>query len=270
MQPLSGKIDYVSFFTMSASNKVEMGTEKGKVDAHRALASESRQALLKALARRRGPLDATEAGRAVQLHRNTARVHLRKLASAGMVRAVVERRTTPGRPRVLYQLVSPAAENHLEPSRNVNYRELARVLADQLATDVRAHEKAKAAGRSWAAAMAVEGMPRRRLSSNEAIEAISRVLNVQGFDPEPRTAGDEATIYLRRCPFADVAQELRSVICGVHLGMISAGFDELDSPVTVAGLDSFVSTDPLLCVVRLEDRPRRRRTLIRNDSRGRA
>ncbi|MGA7835028.1 MAG: helix-turn-helix domain-containing protein [Acidimicrobiales bacterium] len=255
---------------MSASNTRKPTAGRAHVAAHRALASESRQALLHALAQSKRPLDASEAGRAVHLHRNTARVHLRKLASVGLVRAVFEYRTTPGRPRVLYQLVPSNDDRDIELSRDVNYRELARVLADQLATDAQAQQKAEAAGRSWAAAMAADEMPHRRLSSREAIDTIAKVLHAQGFDPEPRAEGDASGIYLRRCPFADVAQELRSVICAVHLGMISAAFDELDSPVSVAGLDSFVSTDPLLCVVHLEDRRRRRTTNIRYGVRRRA
>ena len=68
--------------------------------AYRALASESRQALLAALRRVDKPLDADEAGAAVGLHPNTARVHLELLCSAGVLERRTEDRTKRGRPRV--------------------------------------------------------------------------------------------------------------------------------------------------------------------------
>jgi predicted ArsR family transcriptional regulator len=240
---------------MNMSNTNEVPGKSAKVATHRALASESRQALLGVLRRRRGPIDATEAGEAVDLHRNTARVHLRQLESNGLVKRVLERRTTPGRPRVLYQIVKSPSSDEQRPSSNAEYRDLARLLADQLAEDT---DKALRAGQRWATALEVEPLPRRALSSREAIEEAAHLLDGLGFDPEPSPASDPDCIRLHRCPFADVARENRSVVCAVHLGMLKATFDRLDSAVSVTGLDSFVTDDPLLCVVRLANKPAKR------------
>ena len=240
------------------SNTDEVPGKSAKVATHRALASESRQALLGVLRRRRGPIDATEAGEAVNLHRNTARVHLRQLESNGLVKRVLERRTTPGRPRVLYQIVKSASPDERRASSNSEYRDLARLLADQLAEDTGVREKALRAGQRWAAALDVEQLPGRALSPLEAVEAATRLLDGLGFDPEPSPASDPDCIRLHQCPFADIARENRSVVCAVHLGMLKATFDRLDSSVSVTGLDSFVSDDPLLCVVRLANKSAKR------------
>jgi len=238
---------------MNMSNTNKVPGKSAKVATHRALASESRQALLGVL-RRRGPIDATAAGEAVALHRNTARVHLRQLESNGLVKRVLERRTTPGRPRVLYQIDPSSSSNEHRPSSNAEYRDLARLLTDQLAEDTGVREKALRAGQRWAAALEVEPLPGRALSPLEAIEAATRLLDSLGFDPEPSPVSDPDRIRLHRCPFADVARENRSVVCAVHLGMLKATFDRLDASVSVTGLDSFVTDDPLLCVVRLANK----------------
>ena len=76
--------------------------ERSASATHKALAADSRLALLDVLEHAEGPLDAVEAGRRVGLHRNTARVHLDQLAEVGLVERQAEHRSTPGRPRVLY------------------------------------------------------------------------------------------------------------------------------------------------------------------------
>lgn len=227
------------------------------VATHRALASESRQALLGVLRRRQTPIDATEAGEAVDLHRNTARAHLRQLESSGLVTRVLEHRTTPGRPRVLYQIV-PSSSPDGRASSGAAYRDLAGLLANELAEGTGVRERALRAGRRWADALDAEPLPTRALSRREAIDAAAHLLEGLGFDPEPTPVSDPDCIWLHRCPFADVARENRSVVCAVHLGMLTSTFDRLGTSVSVAGLDSFVVEDPLLCVVRLAKRPARR------------
>src|SRR5579875_2594714 len=109
-------------------------------DAYRVLAGRSRQALLGALLRAERPMDATEAGRAVGLHRNTARVQLDVLRSAGLVRRFPEERASRGRPRMLYEAATTAADllgaaerAASEAGDRAGYRDLARLLAAQLA-----------------------------------------------------------------------------------------------------------------------------------------
>ena len=228
-----------------------MAAASPTINTYRALAGESRQALLELLTRRGKALDAYEAGTAVGLHSNTARAHLMQLVAAGLVVRVAEERAKPGRPRVLFRAVHPPPHVAILPSVGVDYRELSRVLADQIGADADAREKAVEAGRRWAAAVDVSPRPRHALSRAEAVGAVVDVLRNLGFDPESSAGDEPGCIRLRRCPFADIARENRSVVCAVHLGMLRETFEKLNANVAVGELRPFVSDDPLRCEVDL-------------------
>ena len=197
-------------------------------------------------------MDVDEAAGAVGLHRNTARVQLDVLCSAGLLRRSVDRRGNRGRPRVVYAATAAGTDfvsNEREQVSNASYRELADLLAGQLAEEEDARSMAMRAGRRWAAALDQVPLPTGHIGQSEAIEALARLLERLGFKPEPDRPGHR--LLLRRCPFEEVARENRGVVCTIHLGMITAAAERLDAPLAVAGLDPFVSDDPLLCVVRL-------------------
>lgn len=222
----------------------------------KALAGDSRVALLDALAAAGRPMDAAEAAELVGLHRNTARVHLEQLADAGLVERHGEDRTRPGRPKVLYSATDPAPGPVPVPTKvarqdDADYRELARVLAAQLAASADPAAEAERAGRRWSESVGPADLPTGPLSASEAVGEVTAVMEKLGFEP----VADERRILLRRCPFADLAREQRAVVCAVHLGMLGHTFDRLDSPVAVRRLDPLVQPDPLLCVVHLTDDP---------------
>ncbi len=226
-----------------------------RITAHRVLAGESRQAILALLESEDGPLDATEVGQSVGLHRNTARVHLELLHSIGLVRRTREHRSRPGRPRVHYEFVkawSASGSQERSPT-SMGYEELTRVLLACLEAGDDAADIARRAGRRWAESTPIGLRHEGALSADEAIRALADVLGRLGFDARPDPAGDRIVMY--RCPFEDVAREHRSVVCAMHLGILQAEADRLASPVCVAGLDSFVTEDPLRCVVRLTSDP---------------
>lgn len=219
---------------------------------YRALAGESRQALLAALQRVGGPLDAGEAGAAVGLHPNTARVHLELLCSVGLVARRTEDRSRRGRPRVLYE-VAEATRALLDHRRareaDVGYRELARLLAQQLAELPDVPSEALRAGRRWAAVLSNVALPTGRLSRGDTLGVAVDLLRRLGFDPAPGPDADR--ILLHHCPFEEVARESRSVVCGIHLGMLKATVERLDSPLDVVGLEPFVTDEPTVCIVHL-------------------
>lgn len=232
----------------------------GAAAAYRALAGQSRQALLAALRQAGRPLDASEAAAAVGLHRNTARVHLDLLWKAGLVRRRPEDRSVQGRPRMLYEPAAPPASvaDAGELAGEPGYRELAGLLARQLTQVADLPGEAILAGRRWAAALDERPLPAGPLSAAEAAAEVTAVLSRLGFGPEQDLGSGR--ILLHRCPFADVARESRTVVCGIHLGMLTATAERLNSPLRIAGLDPFVTDDPPLCVVRLaiaRSRPRR-------------
>lgn len=214
----------------------------------KALAADSRVALLEALAVAGRPLDAAEAGGLVGLHRNTARVHLEQLADAGLVERRGEDRGRPGRPKVLYTATAEAAG---DPAAG-GYRELARALAAQLAATPDAESQAVRAGRRWGAALARDAPHAPALDAGAAIDLVTGAMDRLGFRP----VADERRILLRHCPFADLARAERTVVCNVHLGMLDAAFGDLAAPVAVERLDPLVQSDPLLCVAHLRTRER--------------
>jgi predicted ArsR family transcriptional regulator len=222
---------------------------------YRALAGESRQALLAALHQVGGPLDAGQAAASVGLHPNTARVHLEVLCSVGLVERRTEDRSRRGRPRVLYE-VAPVTGRLLDQRRareaDLGYRELARLLAQQFSELPDMPSEALRAGRRWAAVLSNVALPKQRLSPHETIRVAVDLLRRLGFDPEPGAGADR--IVLHGCPFEEVARESRSVVCGIHLGMLRATVERLGSPLDVAGLEPFVTDEPSACLVHLAAR----------------
>jgi len=221
---------------------------------YRALAGESRQAILAALHQVGGPLGAAEAAASVGLHPNTARVHLEVLCSVGLVERRTEDRARRGRPRVLYQMAAPTRSllEGRSPEPDASYRELARLLARQLSELPDVPSEALRAGRSWAAVLSNVALPTQRLSRHETIDVVAGLLTRLGFEPKVGLAADR--IVLHHCPFEEVARESCAVVCGIHLGMLKATVERLDSPVDVAGLEPFVTGDPCACIVRLATR----------------
>jgi predicted ArsR family transcriptional regulator len=224
---------------------------------YRALAGESRQALLAALQRVDGPLDAGEAGASVGLHPNTARAHLEVLCSVGLVERRMEDRSRRGRPRVLYE-VAAAVRGSLDRGRareaDAGYRELARLLAQRMSELPDVPSEALRAGRRWATVLGDVALPTERLSAAETIGVATDLLDRLGFEPRPEPGTGGGRIVLHRCPFEEVARESRSVVCGIHLGMLKATVERLDSPWGVVGLEPFVSDEPSMCTVQLAAR----------------
>ena len=186
------------------------------------------------------------------LHYNTARVHLNVLVDSGLVTRVTEQRTVPGRPRVLYRAAPASPVAPTRTSGETSYRELARILVDQLGEAEDARDLAVRAGRRWANALDVTSPDVVEAASHSGLEAVLTVLEELGFDPQMEPSTDQPCLVLHQCPFADVAIKDRSVVCRVHLGMLSATFERMAPTMSVAGLDPLVSEDPLRCVVHLQ------------------
>ncbi|MGO9583241.1 MAG: helix-turn-helix transcriptional regulator [Acidimicrobiales bacterium] len=229
------------------------GADKGP-EAARVGHGRARQALMSVLRRSGRPLDATEAGRIAGLHRNTARAHLEALVSVGLALRRIELRTTRGRPRVLYEKAGDANEERAASPVGVEigYLQLAQSLAGQLSEMEDATGEAVRAGRRWAAAVDSSPLSPGRLTPVETIGTVTSLFERLGFDPEPVL--DEGRILLHRCPFLEVAKEVRPIVCGMHLGMLKATLERLHAPFEVTGFHPLVQEDPLLCVVKLAEK----------------
>ncbi len=222
------------------------------------LASESRRRILTALRSSPHPLGTEAVAAAVGLRPATARFHLDLLASAGLVERGAERRAGVGRPAILYSAAAPGsgdgpggtavASTPAEAGGRDGYRELAGVLAGQIAHSADPAAAAREAGRRWADALGIE----RGGADAEPTAAVERVVGMLerlGF--APRTRDEGLRIDLRRCPFEEVARQQRGVVCGAHAALTDETLQRLGGRVRLDRLEPFVSDRPLLCVLHL-------------------
>ncbi len=178
----------------------------------------------------------------LDVHPNTVRFHLDTLVSAGRVEQVAPDRKGPGRPPLLYR-----ATRRMDPGGPRRYQMLAEILTIGLAADGDPDARALAAGRAWGRQL--EPPPAttdRAVGPEESIEHLVDVLDELGFDPERR--GDEY-VGLRHCPFLELAETRKSVVCPIHLGLMQGALETLQAPMTVDRLDAFVEPD--LCLAHL-------------------
>jgi predicted ArsR family transcriptional regulator len=206
------------------------------------MADPSRRRILRYLEDADEPRDVQTLASGVGLHPNTVRGHLDLLEQADLVQRLVEKRETPGRPRMLY-----SALPHDHPTPSGNYR----LLAEMLTTTLRVGSKtpteaAEAAGKSWGLYLTDRSAPGRPPNYTEAISRITTLLDELGFEPEdgPRI-GNETTVDLRDCPFRDLAKEHSDIVCSIHLGMLRGSAEALGEVVVVDSLQPFV--DPSRC-----------------------
>ncbi len=212
---------------------------------HRVLAGISRSRLLAVLRHAAEPMGVRELAGAVDLHQNTAREHLEQLVTAGLVTRETAAPRGRGRPGLRYW-AGPSATDE-DPQA---YRELATVLAGELARRSNGSAAATAAGERWGRRMATGRAPAP--TDTEAVEGLVALLDEVGFAPEPVTQAG-APIRLRHCPFATLAHQRRDVVCGVHLGLMRGALSELGAPLDALSLEPFVEPD--LCVAHLGARP---------------
>jgi predicted ArsR family transcriptional regulator len=164
---------------------------------------------------------------ATGLHANTVREHVQRLIDAGYVIAETERRTTRGRPRVLYS----AATGDGEASSPVAIR------------------RAEAAARRGDLLRRMYGSDTDAELGADALhqlDALVEDLGDAGFDP---LVDERAlTVDLTPCPHAPAAEH-RGILCHVHVGLMDGVLAQAGGPLRVEGIAP--SCDPAQCVVQL-------------------
>jgi predicted ArsR family transcriptional regulator len=223
------------------------------LDVDRLLAAEdgaqlgrSRADVLDLLRAADGPLGVRQIAQRTGLHPNTARFHLEALAEAGLAVRETEGRQTPGRPRIGYRA---GADGPGGPRR---YRLLAEMLTSLIAGTMPEPDRAaEQAGREWGAYLAEQPPPYERLSAEEAAGQLTAIMEQLGFAPRAEAGADagQYQLRLRQCPFREVAEHHRDVICSLHLGLMRGALARMRAPVTADRLDPFV--EPSLCIARL-------------------
>jgi predicted ArsR family transcriptional regulator len=210
------------------------------------------------------PPGVAEIAAQVGIHLNTARFHLTTLENDGIIERALGRASGPGRPPVVYR---PRRGQALGEVRR--YRALAEVLLSHLAAtgDGRA---AESAGQAWGAHLVTRPVPNQAVDRDEALSRLTALLVDLDFAPEyltdwPATgmtpAPDPARpvesrangIRLRHCPFLELAEPHRNLVCAMHLGLMRGALAELNAPVTVEDLEPFA--EPTACLAYLSSIP---------------
>jgi predicted ArsR family transcriptional regulator len=176
------------------------------LEAARALAHPSRQAIRSALEAAPAGLSAPELARCVGLKHNVVRKHLRLMQAGGLVDVVAAQPSGRGRPAVRFRLAPGGAEGR---------RELARLLVGMVVASGLGEDAIERYGY-------LEGQG--FLPAGAGPEAIIRLLERLGFAPA-RTEGstDDLDLRLARCPFAEaVTARGGQLVCVLHRGL-SAG-----------------------------------------------
>jgi predicted ArsR family transcriptional regulator len=130
------------------------------------------------------------------------------------------------------------------------YELLAGVLVRGLAATRDGSRRAAELGRDWGRQLV--GADDRAGSADAATDRLLGLLDDLGFAPERRTVDDQTQIGLRHCPFLELAEHQREVVCPVHLGLMQGAMERLSDEVTVTSLEPFVEPD--LCLTRLGER----------------
>jgi predicted ArsR family transcriptional regulator len=112
------------------------------------------------------------------------------------------------------------------------------------------------AGEAWGRYLADTPSPAQRIDTDEAIRRLTQVLTNVGFAPGPVQDRPDRVIPLHHCPFREVAEEHRDVVCSLHLGLMRGALKEVRAPLSVGRLEPFV--EPSLCLAHLTTQKQRR------------
>lgn len=210
--------------------------------------TESRGRVLAALRASEAPIGVGEIAERLTLHPNTARFHLDALVDSGLAVRSLERRDTPGRPRTLYT-AAPGSDRVGRRS----YQLLAQILTSYVAGRVdQPAAAAEEAGETWGRYLAGRPAPFERIDADAATRRLVELLDDIGFAPEVVDADEERQVLLHHCPFRELAEQHRTVVCSIHSGLIRGVLDELRAPLDAGRLEPFVT--PSLCVAHVVPR----------------
>jgi predicted ArsR family transcriptional regulator len=212
-----------------------------------------RRDLYRLLADRSGLLSRDEAAEGLGVPRSVAAFHLDKLVEAGLAEVVFERttgRTGPGagRPAKLYRRGSrDVAASVPERRYDLAGSLLASAIAESERTGASISESlgatAQAAGRAIGEeAVAETGALARR---DDRRRAVLDVLARHGYEPELRKRGEVA---LLNCPFHRLAEEHRSLVCGMNLDFLAGLLRGLEPS---GRLGATLDPEPGYCCVRI-------------------
>jgi len=211
--------------------------EPSPIEVHKALADDTRYRLFRYLRLSGRPVSVRELSARLGLHVNTLRPHLRRLEDAGLVSSEAQRGSTSvGRPQTVYSAVDR------EEREGRDYRLFADIVAG-LVSGARQRDRAIATAREWGAYLMGRSAPRpdARISSGPNLAVLQEALAEAGFEPRFRRRGRaRVDITLRDCPFRDLIEEHRDLVCSLHRGLIEGMLASSRPPMRLAALEPLV------------------------------
>ena len=207
-----------------------------------ALAQPTRGRLFAALTDLKRPASTEELAAALGLHRNGVRLHLERLAEAGLV-SRERARHGRGRPRDMWAIAADARPGGDPPSAYTDLgRWLARTIEPRETTLRSVDDSGRRIGRELAPAGA----------DVAAEQKMHGALVSLGFQPQREVDPAGGLTYrLCNCPYRDAVRENRDVVCTLHRGITRGLLDELSPETKLVG---FVALDPYTAGCRIEVR----------------
>jgi predicted ArsR family transcriptional regulator len=211
-----------------------------------------RRRLYEVVTRQPGPMGRDEAAAAAGIGRALAVYHLDKLVESGLLAATYQRpagRTGPGagRPAKLYARAEREFTVTVPPR---SYELAARLLVQAVEADDSG--ECRAALRQAARRLGAE-LGRGYRAEADSRGDVESVLARQGYEP---CRDDDGIIRLRNCPFHQLAERHREVVCGMNLTLVEGLVDGLGAD----GWQPVLDPRPGYCCVALgseqhEDQP---------------
>ena len=201
-----------------------------------------RRRLYEVVTQRAGPVGRDEAAAAAGIGRALAVYHLDKLVESGLLTAFYRRppgRTGPGagRPAKLYARSDREFAVTVPPR---EYELAARLLAQVVDSDrsgrsrtalrEAAHQLGRERGSVFRPDTPGQDAARRDLDHQD----VESVLAEHGYEP---SRGEDGVIRLRNCPFHQLAERHRDVVCGMNLALVEGLVEGLGANGWRPGLD---------------------------------
>jgi predicted ArsR family transcriptional regulator len=223
-----------------------------------ALAEPARRALYLYVVAQPEPVSRDQAAAGAGLPRHTAKFHLDKLVTDGLLDTEYRRlsgRRGPGagRPTKLYRRSSRQVTVTLPPRHyDLAGQILARAVDDAARDGIPVLQAVQRAAADAGHRLGAAQRPRDERSATvlddaAALEAVAAVLAAHGY--EPRVQSDR--VVLANCPFHALAREHTALVCGMNLHLITALLEELGRRDVQTGLDPA----PHRCCVTLTTEP---------------
>ncbi len=174
----------------------------------------------------RGRLSRDAAANGLEIARSVAAFHLDKLVDVGLAGAHFERlsgRSGPGagRPAKVYRrsdrdIELSLPERHYEVAGGLLAEALERVAKEGVAVERAVRDSAVETGRALGEAARAEEI-KAGASQAKRRDALLRVLERHGYEPHLR----DREVVLRNCPFHVLAEQHRTLVCGMNLELLS-------------------------------------------------